>query len=83
MELIKRLKAGDLLYILSIDRLGRNYEDILSGDTARYAFLGEDNETTPLPKQNQAKMMLSVSIKLKTTKKDRMSIRMIDRKLNK
>lgn len=27
-ELIKRLKAGDLLYIKSIDRLGRNYEEI-------------------------------------------------------
>lgn len=27
-ELVKKLKAGDLLYILSIDRLGRNYEDI-------------------------------------------------------
>ena len=27
-KLIKKLKAGDLLYILSIDRLGRNYEDI-------------------------------------------------------
>ena len=27
-RLIRRLKAGDLLYILSIDRLGRNYEDI-------------------------------------------------------
>ena len=27
-ELIKKLKAGDLLYILSIDRLGRNYDDI-------------------------------------------------------
>ena len=27
-KLIQRLKAGDLLYILSIDRLGRNYEDI-------------------------------------------------------
>ncbi len=26
--LIKKLKAGDLLYILSIDRLGRNYEEI-------------------------------------------------------
>ena len=26
--LIKRLKAGDLLYIKSIDRLGRNYEEI-------------------------------------------------------
>lgn len=27
-KLAKRLKAGDLLYILSIDRLGRNYEEI-------------------------------------------------------
>ena len=29
-KLVKKLKAGDLLYILSIDRLGRNYEDTLS-----------------------------------------------------
>jgi DNA invertase Pin-like site-specific DNA recombinase len=28
VELIKKLKAGDLLYIKSIDRLGRNYEDV-------------------------------------------------------
>ena len=27
-QLVKRLKAGDLLYIVSIDRLGRNYEEI-------------------------------------------------------
>ena len=27
-RLIKRLKQGDLLYIVSIDRLGRNYEEI-------------------------------------------------------
>ena len=27
-ELVKKLKPGDVLYILSIDRLGRNYEDI-------------------------------------------------------
>jgi len=27
-KLIKTLKSGDLLYIKSIDRLGRNYEDI-------------------------------------------------------
>ena len=27
-KLIKRLKKGDLLYVLSIDRLGRNYEEI-------------------------------------------------------
>ena len=29
-ELVKRLKYGDLLYVHSIDRLGRNYEDILN-----------------------------------------------------
>ena len=27
-ELVNRLKIGDLLYIISIDRLGRNYEEI-------------------------------------------------------
>lgn len=27
-KMVKRMKAGDLLYILSIDRLGRNYEEI-------------------------------------------------------
>ena len=27
-KLMKKLKPGDLLYILSIDRLGRNYEEI-------------------------------------------------------
>ena len=28
-QLLRRLKQGDLLYIKSIDRLGRNYEEIL------------------------------------------------------
>lgn len=27
-KLVKKLRAGDMLYILSIDRLGRNYEEI-------------------------------------------------------
>lgn len=27
-KMIRRLKPGDLLYVLSIDRLGRNYEEI-------------------------------------------------------
>lgn len=27
-KLVKKLKTGDILYILSIDRLGRNYEEI-------------------------------------------------------
>lgn len=30
LALLDELKAGDLLYILSIDRLGRNYEEILN-----------------------------------------------------
>ena len=28
-RLVKRLKAGDVLVVQSLDRLGRNYEDIL------------------------------------------------------
>lgn len=27
-KMVKKMKAGDLLYVLSIDRLGRNYEEI-------------------------------------------------------
>ena len=27
-RMVRRLREGDLLYILSIDRLGRNYEEI-------------------------------------------------------
>ncbi len=27
-KLMRKIKSGDLLYILSIDRLGRNYEEI-------------------------------------------------------
>lgn len=27
-KLVRKLKAGDLLYVLSIDRLGRNYKDV-------------------------------------------------------
>jgi len=29
-SMMNKLKAGDLLYIVSIDRLGRNYEDIIT-----------------------------------------------------
>ena len=29
-KMVQRLKSGDLLYVLSIDRLGRSYEDILA-----------------------------------------------------
>ena len=27
-KLVRKMKEGDLLYVLSIDRLGRNYEEI-------------------------------------------------------
>ena len=30
-RMLKKLRAGDLVYILSIDRLGRNYEEIQIG----------------------------------------------------
>ena len=29
LEMVKKMKANDLLYVTSIDRLGRNYEEIL------------------------------------------------------
>lgn len=47
-KLVRKLKAGDLLYILSIDRLGRNYEEIQKqwrvltkeiGDTVSYQYV--------------------------------------------
>lgn len=37
-RLVKRLNQGDLLYVLSIDRLGRNYEEILR----EWRFLTKD-----------------------------------------
>jgi len=37
-HLLKKLKAGDLLYVLSIDRLGRNYEEI----QCQWRFLTKD-----------------------------------------
>ena len=39
-RLIKRLQAGDLLYILSIDRLGRNYEEIQN----QWRFITKDKK---------------------------------------
>ena len=33
-KLVRKLKTGDLLYILRIDRLGRNYEEIQNAGTA-------------------------------------------------
>lgn len=39
-RLVKKLKKGDLLYIKSIDRLGRNYEEIL----LQWRFLTKEKE---------------------------------------
>ena len=33
-KLLRKLKKGDVLYIMSIDRLGRNYEDLHRGSRA-------------------------------------------------
>lgn len=41
-KLVRRLKPGDLLYILSIDRLGRNYEEILRQWRALTKEIGVD-----------------------------------------
>ena len=39
-KLLRKLKKGDVLYILSIDRLGRNYEEIQS----QWRFLTREKE---------------------------------------
>ena len=42
-KLVKKLRPDDLLYIKSIDRLGRNYEEILEQSRyccSRYAIIG-------------------------------------------
>lgn len=41
-RLVKKLKSGDLLYVLSIDRLDRNYEDILAQWRALTKEIGID-----------------------------------------
>ena len=40
-KLLKKLKANDILYIKSIDRLGRNYEEILE----QWRFLTKDKRS--------------------------------------
>ncbi len=41
-RLVRKLKKGDLLYVLSIDRLGRNYEEILKQWQVLTKDLGTD-----------------------------------------
>ena len=50
-RLFKKLKQGDLLYIMSIDRLGRNYVRVSSGTTSsisQYVYLREGEYTLSL-----------------------------------
>ena len=49
-KLLRKLKKGDVLHILSIDRLGRNYEDIQS----QWRYLTREKEVdTDTKKRNQ------------------------------
>ena len=41
-KIIKKLRAGDLLYVLSIDRLGRNYEEIQNQWRVNMKEIGAD-----------------------------------------
>ena len=44
-HLLRRLRPGDLLYVLSIDRLGRNYEEIQN--QWRFLKFGRPKKSTP------------------------------------
>ncbi len=48
-KLIKRLKSGDLLYIISIDRLGRNYAEIQKQWQLLTKNMGVDICVTDMP----------------------------------
>ena len=48
-KLVRKLKAGDLLYILSIDRLGRNYEEIQKQWRVLTKEIGIDICVTDMP----------------------------------
>ncbi len=48
-KLVKKLRAGDLLYVLSIDRLGRNYEEIRAARSAAWIGGGCIASITPTP----------------------------------
>lgn len=48
-KLIKRLKSGDLLYIISIDRLGRNYAEIQKQWQLLTKKMGVDICVTDMP----------------------------------
>lgn len=48
-KLVKKLRAGDLLYIVSIDRLGRNYEEIQNQWKLLTKEIGVDICVTDMP----------------------------------
>lgn len=43
-RMMKKLKSGDLLYVLSIDRLGRNYEEIQTSVSFLCLFIKFDKK---------------------------------------
>lgn len=54
-KMLRKLQKGDLLYIKSIDRLGRNYEEILIQWrclTKEKGVVGSDNSNTAVTLQN-------------------------------
>lgn len=48
-RMVKRLRAGDLLYVLSIDRLGRNYEEIQAQWRVLTKEIGADIRVLDMP----------------------------------
>ena len=47
--MIKKLKKGDLLYVLTIDRLGRNYEEIQNQWRVLTKEIGVDISVIDMP----------------------------------
>lgn len=52
MKLIKKLKTGDVIIIKSIDRLGRNYEEILEQWRRITKEIGADIQVIDMPLLN-------------------------------
>ena len=52
LQLLKRLKKGDVLIIKSIDRLGRNYEEILEQWRKITKEIGADIQVIDMPLLN-------------------------------
>ncbi len=65
-KMLRKLKKGDVLYILSIDRLGRNYEEIQS----QWRFLTREKEIDvsvidmPLLDTRRGKDLMGLSLRI-------------------